>query len=135
SRREQGLFMDWSIRHNASLVVLGRLVNRLGMIDKAATYALAGDYVRRLNVATDSLDQRVLNLSGGNQQKVLLAKWLAAGPRVLLLNDPTRGVDVGAKREIYHLCGQLARQGLAILFTSSEVEETVGLCDRVLVFH
>jgi ABC-type sugar transport system ATPase subunit len=135
SRREQGLMMDWSVRRNATLLVLDKLLNRLGLVDAPAARRTTEDYVRRLNVATDTVDKRVVNLSGGNQQKVLLAKWLAAGPKVLILNDPTRGVDVGAKAEIYQLCDQLARQGLAILFTSSEGEEIVGLCDRVLVFY
>ena len=77
---------------------------------------MARDYVKRLNIVTDSVDKRVVNLSGGNQQKVVLAKWMATGPTVLLLNDPTRGVDVGAKAEIYHLCAELAasRNGLAV---------------------
>ena len=91
--------------------------------------------MRKLNVATDSIDKRVINLSGGNQQKVVVAKWLATGPEILILNDPTRGIDVGAKSEIYSLCDELARQGLALLFTSSEIEETLGVCDRILVFH
>jgi len=134
NRRDEGLMTAWSIRRNASLAVLDKLLDRLGLIDRTAERGLADDYVRRLNVATDGIDKRVLNLSGGNQQKVVVAKWLATGPRVLILNDPTRGVDVGAKSEIYALCDELARSGLALLFTSSEIEETLGVCDRVLVF-
>jgi ABC-type sugar transport system ATPase subunit len=135
NRREEGLMLPWSIRRNTSLAVLDRLLLALGVIDRKNERALAGDYVRRLNVATDSIDKRVVNLSGGNQQKVVLAKWLATGPTVLILNDPTRGVDVGAKAEIYALCDELARSGLALLFTSSEVEEIVGVCDRILVLY
>ncbi len=135
NRRDEGLMLPWSIRRNASLAVLDRLLLALGVIDRKRERALAGDYVRRLNVATDSIDKRVVNLSGGNQQKVVLAKWLATGPTVLILNDPTRGVDVGAKAEIYALCDELARSGLALLFTSSEVEEIVGVCDRILVLY
>jgi ribose transport system ATP-binding protein len=134
SRREQGLMMEWSIRENATLLVLNSLLNKLGLIDTAATRKSTEANIRRLNVATDSIDKNVVNLSGGNQQKVLLAKWLATGPKILLLNDPTRGVDVGAKAEICALCRELAEQGLAILFTSSEIEETLGLCNRLLVF-
>jgi len=89
--------------------------------------------VQRLGIATGNHEQKVMTLSGGNQQKVLLAKWLATAPTILLLNDPTRGVDVGAKREIYDLCRQLADEGLTILMTSSEVDEILGLADRVLV--
>jgi ABC-type sugar transport system ATPase subunit len=135
NRRDEGLMTSWSIRRNASLAVLDRLLDRLGLIDRGKERGLATDYVRRLNVATDSIDKRVVNLSGGNQQKVVVAKWLATGPEILILNDPTRGIDVGAKSEIYALCDELARRGLALLFTSSEIEETLGVCDRVLVFH
>jgi ribose transport system ATP-binding protein len=126
---------SWSIRRNASLAVLDRLLDRLGLIDRGKERGLATEYVRKLNVATDSIDKRVINLSGGNQQKVVVAKWLATGPEILILNDPTRGIDVGAKSEIYALCDELACEGLALLFTSSEIEETLGVCDRILVFH
>ncbi|MFN8592626.1 MAG: sugar ABC transporter ATP-binding protein [Thermomicrobiales bacterium] len=135
NRRDEGLMTRWSIRRNASLAVLDRLIDRLGLIDRVAERGLASDYVKKLNVATDSIDKRVVNLSGGNQQKVVVAKWLATGPEILILNDPTRGIDVGAKSEIYALCDELARQGLALLFTSSEIEETLGVSDRILVFH
>jgi ABC-type sugar transport system ATPase subunit len=135
NRRDEGLMIDWSIRRNVSLTVLDRLVDALGLIDRVDERALANDYVRRLSIATDSIDKRVVNLSGGNQQKVVVAKWLATGPTVLLLNDPTRGVDVGAKSEIYRLCDELARSGLALVFTSSEIEETLGVSDRVLTLY
>jgi ABC-type sugar transport system ATPase subunit len=135
NRRDEGLMTSWSIRRNTTLCVLDRLLSRLGLIDGDGERRLTDDYVRRLNVATDGIDKRVVNLSGGNQQKVVVAKWLATGPAILILNDPTRGVDVGAKSEIYALCDRLAREGLALLFTSSEIEETLGVCDRVLVLH
>jgi ABC-type sugar transport system ATPase subunit len=135
NRRDEGLMTAWSIRRNASLAVLDKLLDRLGLIDRGKERALTNEYVRKLNVATDSIDKRVVNLSGGNQQKIVVAKWLATGPEILILNDPTRGIDVGAKSEIYVLCDELARQGLALLFTSSEIEETLGVCDRILVFH
>jgi ABC-type sugar transport system ATPase subunit len=108
-------------------------LNRLGLIDGGGVAALTDQFIGRLNIATASRTTAVKFLSGGNQQKVLLAKWLATGPKILILNDPTRGVDVGAKWEIYELCQQLASQGLVILFTSSEVDEVLGLADRVLV--
>jgi ABC-type sugar transport system ATPase subunit len=135
NRRDEGLMTAWSIKGNASLCVLDQLLDRLGLIDRTKERGLADDAVRKLSVATDSIDKRVLNLSGGNQQKVVVAKWLATGPTVLILNDPTRGVDIGAKSEIYALCDKLAREGMALLFTSSEIEETLGVCDRVLVFR
>ncbi len=135
NRREEGLMLEWSIRNNTSLAVLDRLLRSLGVINRSAEKELAGKYVERLSVATDSIDKKVVNLSGGNQQKVVLAKWLATGPTILVLNDPTRGVDVGAKSEIYRLCGELAESGIGLLFTSSEVEETLGVCDRVIVMY
>jgi ABC-type sugar transport system ATPase subunit len=135
NRRDEGLMTSWSVRRNASLAVLDKLLDRLGMIDRSQERKLTNDYVRKLNVATDSIDKRVVNLSGGNQQKIVVAKWLATGPEILILNDPTRGIDVGAKSEIYALCDELARGGLALLFTSSEIEETLGVCDRIIVFH
>jgi ABC-type sugar transport system ATPase subunit len=133
SRRDQGLMMDWSIARNTTLLVLDKLLSRLGLIDKRQVRATTAQYIERLGIATDSQDKKVAQLSGGNQQKVLLAKWLATGPSILILNDPTRGVDVGAKREIYGLCQQLAAQGMTILMTSSEAEEMLGLADRVFV--
>jgi ABC-type sugar transport system ATPase subunit len=135
NRRDEGLMTNWSIRRNTSLAVLDRLLDRLGLVDRKAERRLATNFVKRLDVATDSVDKRVINLSGGNQQKVVVAKWLATGPTILILNDPTRGIDVGAKSEIYRLCDELAKSGLALLFTSSEVEETIGVCDRVLVLY
>jgi ABC-type sugar transport system ATPase subunit len=135
SRREQGLMMSWSIRRNTTLLILDRLINRLGLIDELPDRRTAGRYVQRLSIATKSVDERVIQLSGGNHQKVVLARWLASHPKVMILNDPTRGIDVGAKLEVYQICDQLAQQGLAILFASSEVDETLGLCDRILVVH
>lgn len=135
NRREQGLMMGWSVNQNTTLVILNRLLGRLGLIDSTKDRGTTREYVQRLNIATDSVDKKVINLSGGNQQKVVIAKWLATGPRILILNDPTRGVDVGAKSEVYRLCHQLAQEGLALLFTSSEAEEILGLCNRILVLY
>jgi ABC-type sugar transport system ATPase subunit len=135
NRRDEGLMTGWSIRRNASLCVLDDLLDRIGLVDRTQERNLAEGYVRQLNVATDSIDKRVVNLSGGNQQKVVVAKWLATEPTILILNDPTRGVDIGAKSEIYALCDRLAQGGMALLFTSSEIEETLGVSDRVLVFY
>ena len=133
SRRDEGLMMDWSVARNATLLVLDKLLSRLRLIKPSAVHRTTDHYVQRLGIATGNHEQKVMTLSGGNQQKVLLAKWLATAPTILLLNDPTRGVDVGAKREIYDLCRQLADEGLTILMTSSEVDEILGLADRVLV--
>ena len=133
SRREQGLMMDWSIARNTTLLVLDKLLSRLGLIDRRQVRATTAHYVERLGIAIAGQDRKVAQLSGGNQQKVMLAKWLATGPAILILNDPTRGVDVGAKAEIHGLCRQLVAQGMTLLVSSSEVEEVLGLADRVLV--
>jgi len=133
SRREQGLMMDWSIARNATLLVLDKLRSRLGLIAQQQVRSTTDKSVRQLGIICDSHDSKVATLSGGNQQKVLLAKWLAIGPTILILNDPTRGVDVGAKWEIYELCRKLAAEGKTILLSSSEVEEVLGLADRLLV--
>jgi len=134
-RRAQGLMMDWSVKKNVSLVILTQLLNRLGLINDAMEKQLVGECIGRYRIATDSMDKRAIDLSGGNQQKVVVAKWLAAQPQVLILNDPTRGIDVGAKAEIYALINQLAEDGLVILFTSSEIDEILGICDRILVLY
>jgi ABC-type sugar transport system ATPase subunit len=135
SRRDQGLMMEWSVARNATLLALDKLLNPLGLIARSKVLALTKDYVARLNIAAGDLEQPIIHLSGGNQQKVLLAKWLATNPNLLILNDPTRGVDVGAKREIYRLCAELAAGGMALLISSSEIDETLGLADRVIGLH
>jgi ribose transport system ATP-binding protein len=133
SRREQGLMVEESIARNATLLVLDKLRGRLGLLNKQAVRGVTEQLIRRLKIVAASTSEKVINLSGGNQQKVLLAKWLSIEPALLILNDPTRGVDIGAKLEIYRLCAELAVSGLTLLFTSSEAEEILGLSDRVLV--
>jgi len=133
SRRDDGLMLDWTVRRNATLLVLDQLCNRAGFIDDDAAEACTRELIRRMGVAASGPEALVAQLSGGNQQKVLIGKWLATRPSILLLDDPTRGVDIGAKREIYRFCDQLTQEGTAILFGSSELDETVGLCDRTLV--
>lgn len=135
NRREQGLIMGWPVRSNITLALLERLVRRVGWLDGLQERRIAEEIVRTLGVVAENVDQPVWQLSGGNQQKVVVGRWLATRPRLLLLYDPTRGIDVGAKREIYRLCDALAREGLGILFTSSDLEEVVGLSDRVLAFY
>ena len=119
---------------NISLTSLDS-VSRAGVIDLEAETELARREVDRLHIRVASLDQELVNLSGGNQQKVVLARWLAARCRVLLFDEPTRGIDVGAKAEIYELIGELVEHGVAILLISSEMPELLGLADRVAVMH
>ncbi|MCS7087108.1 MAG: sugar ABC transporter ATP-binding protein [Thermoflexales bacterium] len=133
-RKLQGLLLRMNVRENTTLAVLRQLL-RYGFVDDAAEMRLTQEYVDRLQIRTPSQMQQVANLSGGNQQKVVLAKWLAAKPKVLILDEPTRGIDVGAKAEIHRLMNTLAQQGMAILMISSELPEVLGMSDRVLVMR
>jgi L-arabinose transport system ATP-binding protein len=133
-RKAQALLLGRSVRENISLAVLERL-RRLHFVLGGQERALARDYVGRLSVRTPSIEQPVGRLSGGNQQKVVLARWLARQPRVLMLDEPTRGIDVGAKAEIYHIIADLARAGMAVLVVSSELPEVLGLADRIAVMQ
>jgi ribose transport system ATP-binding protein len=133
-RKQQGLVLQCTVTENISLTSLDE-VSHAGAIDLGAEYELARRQVDRLRIRVASLDQTIINLSGGNQQKVVLARWLAARCRVLLFDEPTRGIDVGAKAEIYELIGELVDRGVAILLISSEMPELLGLSDRVAVMH
>ena len=133
-RKRQGLVLQCSVTENISLTSLDE-VSRAGMIDLRAEGELARAEVDRLHIRVASLDQELVDLSGGNQQKVVLARWLAARCRVLLFDEPTRGIDVGAKAEIYELIGELVEHGVAILLISSEMPELLGLSDRIAVMH
>jgi ribose transport system ATP-binding protein len=133
-RRLHGLVLPESVQHNLGLPNLD-LVSRLRLLRPGREAELARSLCERLRVRTPRLGQPVGLLSGGNQQKVVLGKWLARRPRVLILDEPTRGVDVGAKSEIYGLMDQLAGQGVAVLMISSDLEEVLGMSDRVLVLH
>ncbi len=133
-RRQQGLALELSIARNASLTVLGRLV-RFGLISAGREVQLAGQWGTRLRLKASDLNAPVGTLSGGNQQKVVLGKWLATGPKVLIIDEPTRGIDVGAKAEVYGALAELVREGMAVLMISSELPEVLGMADRVLVMH
>jgi ABC-type sugar transport system ATPase subunit len=133
-RGSQGLIRPMKLRENVSLAVLKQLL-RGWFIDRKAETALAKDSIKQFNIRAHSTEQVVNKLSGGNQQKVVLGKWLASNPRVLIMDEPTRGIDVGAKAEIHRLMSQLAQQGLAILMISSELPEIMGMSDRILVMR
>jgi ABC-type sugar transport system ATPase subunit len=134
SRKDQGLVMRMSVGHNVTLPHLDR-VSTAGVIERVRERAAVGELLRRLAVQPPRPAPLVARLSGGNQQKVLFAKWLFDRPRALILDEPTRGVDVGAKRAIYELIVSLAAEGMAVLLISSEIEEVLGLCHRVLVMR
>jgi ribose transport system ATP-binding protein len=131
-RKRDGLVLSMSVAENASLASLSRC-ERLGLLHHRAEAEHVQGYLQRFRVKTPSLRQRVLHLSGGNQQKVVLAKWLATDPRVLLLDEPTRGIDVRAKQEIHALISELTAAGLAVVVVSSELPEILAVSDRILV--
>lgn len=133
-RKALGLILGMAVRENVSLANLGVLA-RLGFVSKRREKQVADDYVRDLLIKTPSIEQAVQNLSGGNQQKVVLAKWLFTKSKILIFDEPTRGIDVGAKTEIYQLMNKLAADGAAIIMISSELPEVLGMSDRILVMH
>jgi len=134
-RKQHGVIVDMGVRPNIGLAGLRRNQLAMGFINAAVERDDTTEMIEKLSIKTPSAEQIVRFLSGGNQQKVVLGKWLALHPKVLLLDEPTRGIDVGAKQEIYLLMERLAEQGVAILFVSSEMEEILGMSDRVLVMH
>jgi rhamnose transport system ATP-binding protein len=133
-RRQHGLVMEESTERNIALASLNRL-RRRGLISRAAARAFATDWARRLQIKYGRLTDPVANLSGGNQQKVVLAKWLSRRPAVLIVDEPTRGIDVGTKQEVHRLLVNLASEGVAVLMISSELPEVLRLADRILVIR
>jgi ribose transport system ATP-binding protein len=133
-RKQQGLILGMSSRENAALACIGMQGGGPGFLTARTEAALTRPLLQRLGLRAASLDEPVRSLSGGNQQKVVLAKWLATQPKVLLLDEPTRGIDVNARSEFYEFIRGLAAQGMAVLFASSEIPEVIHLADRIVVF-
>lgn len=133
-RKMEGLFLKLSVKHNLSITALQKFVTA-GKINKKAEAEEVEGYINRLKIKTPSSKQIIKNLSGGNQQKVVLSKWMLINPKVLILDEPTRGVDIGAKIEIYELINQLKAEGVAIILISSELPEVMGISDRIIVIH
>jgi ribose transport system ATP-binding protein len=133
-RKTEGLMLPMSVGDNLSFAALDRL-SHAGIIDRAAEAKAIDEMVKLLGIRTAGTDIPVTSLSGGNQQKVVIAKWLMVSPRIILLNDPTRGIDVGTKQEMYQLLRKLADSGAAIVFYSTDYDELIGCCDRVLVLY
>ena len=133
-RKNEGLMLPMTVRENLSFAAVDGF-SRLGVIDHKAEEAAMAEVIKLLNIRSDGIDGPVASLSGGNQQKVVIGKWLMTKPRIILLNDPTRGIDVGTKQELYQLLRRLAEQGAAILFYSTDYDELIGCCNRVLVFY
>jgi ribose transport system ATP-binding protein len=132
-RKRYGLATGMDVESNIVLATLRKFVDAIGRVDFRRTRSTAEQRVQRLDIRTPSIRQKVRNLSGGNQQKVVIAKWLTADTEILIFDEPTRGIDVGAKSEIYHLLNELARQGKAIIMISSELPEILRMSHRIVV--
>ena len=134
-RHRQGLVLPFSIRANESLPVLRALSGLFGKVQRSREDAIAREYAKKMRVVSSGIEQTAATLSGGNQQKVLLAKWLIPKPKLLILDQPTRGIDVGAKAEIYRSISQLATTGVSTILISDDAEELIGMADRIVVFR
>jgi ABC-type sugar transport system ATPase subunit len=132
-RKVTGLNLEGSVSENITLVGLGSLFPK-GILHRKTETKIANDYIERLRIRTPNSQQIVSRLSGGNQQKIVLAKWLLTEPDIIIFDDPTRGIDIGAKRDIYHLIGDLVERGKSVVLISSEMTELIGLSDRIHVF-
>ncbi len=134
-RKLSGLNLQASVVFNITLPTLANIANKLGIIDRKAETVASNDIIQKLHIKAHHLQQGVSNLSGGNQQKIVIAKWLLSKPAILLLDEPTRGIDIGAKSEIYRLMNELVAGGISILMVSSEMTELIGMCDRILTIR
>ncbi|BAN99042.1 ABC transporter-like protein [Plautia stali symbiont] len=134
-RKKSGLFLVLSVLENMSIVNMPDYIGKSGFVSHMKMAQDCMEQIRKLNIKTPTMDQIINNLSGGNQQKVLIARWLLAQPKILILDQPTRGIDVGAKAEIYRLISEVANRGVAIIMVSSELPEILGMSDRVMVMH
>jgi ABC-type sugar transport system ATPase subunit len=134
-RKRYGLVLPMTVRENITMAVHSRIVNAAGLISSVKENAIADDYVGKLRIRVSSREQVAVNLSGGNQQKLVIGKWLATRPQLLILDEPTRGIDVGAKAEVHRIVAELADDGVAVLVISSELPEILHVSDRILVMH
>ena len=131
-RKVTGLNLRGTVNDNIAMVAIGKLLEH-GLYSKKLARKASDEYIKKLKIKTPSGDEIAGNLSGGNQQKIVIGKWLLNDPDVIILDEPTRGIDVGAKRDIYLLIGQLVQQGKAVIMISSEIPELMGVCDRIAV--
>lgn len=132
-RKEEGILPNLSVRENISVSILDKLVNRLSFINREQEIDIAESDVKKLNIKTPSIEKKIVELSGGNQQKTIIARWLDTNPQVLILDEPTKGIDVGAKSEFYKLICECAKEGIGVIVISSEMPEIIGLADRIIV--
>jgi len=131
-RKKNGIIPDMSVAENISLTVMGK-VTKLGLLSENLQSKLYDKYVSSLRIKVTSKNQSITNLSGGNQQKVILAKWIEREPKVLMLDEPTRGIDINAKNEIYELVAKLSSTGVSVIVVSSEIPEVLAISDRIIV--
>jgi methyl-galactoside transport system ATP-binding protein/inositol transport system ATP-binding protein len=134
-RRHSGIFPMLAVQLNIAIAVIPKFLNKVGLIREASLKQSCNDFVKKIQVKTPSLEQKVENLSGGNQQKVLVARWLMTNPEILFIDEPTRGIDVGTKAEIHRLISSLAGEGKSIVMVSSELPEIMGMSDRIMIMH
>ena len=127
-----GLFLEQDVRYNMTITILDDFISPL-KVDSNIERSVVEQYIKSLNVKTPSMDYQIVNLSGGNQQKAIIGKWLATNPKLLILDEPTRGIDVGAKAEIYEIMTKLTKNGVSIIMVSSELPEIINNSDRVYV--
>lgn len=132
-RKEEGIIPTLSVRENITVSILDKLINKLTFINKVQEDEIAENDVKKLNIKTPNIEKKIAELSGGNQQKVIIARWLDTNPSVLILDEPTKGIDVGAKSEFYKLICQCAKHGIGVIVISSEMPEVIGLADRIIV--
>ena len=134
NRKLEGLYHVQSVKFNSTIEVLEKFINSL-MVNSRLEEQITQEFIDKMRTKTPSQEQRVANLSGGNQQKVMIGRWLATDPKILILDEPTRGVDVGAKAEIYEIMNELTKQGVSIIMISSELPEIINMADRVYVMY
>lgn len=134
-RKKEGLILPLSVKQNMTLASLDKFEKKIFRISKADEKNVVDEYIKKLAIKTPTQDQLIKNLSGGNQQKVIIAKWLIQSPKVLIIDEPTRGIDVGAKKEIYDVLNQLKAEGKAVIMISSDMSEVLGISDRIVVMH
>ena len=132
--KNAGLILGSSVRENISLTVL-KNVSKNGIMNRAMEEKISEDAVQNFNIKTPSIEKITKELSGGNQQKVILGRWMASNPRILILDEPTKGIDVGAKAEIYQMVHNLAKRGMGVIFISSELTEVINVCENVVVMY
>ena len=132
-RKTQGILANLDVSKNITISMLDRNSNAIGVLDTKKEEKIVEDGIRSFSIKTPNAEKKIVELSGGNQQKCIVARWMATQPKVLILDEPTKGIDVGAKSEFYHMICQFAKQGLGVILISSELPEIIGLSDRILV--